>query len=169
MISIFNLPIPPSINRAYETTGRVVTKRNKQGKIYQGVATSRYGSPELVHFKKQCQSFYNLNYQKIDSYKPIIQSWIDQGYVVKVEAYVAFEHSRAWTLEHKAKQIDSSNRIKALEDGLAVMLDIDDKWNFLVSIEKVTCDKDSEQCVVYLSPMKPRTLNDIKGLKYKQG
>lgn len=152
----------------YETTGRIVTKRNKSGKIYTGVKTSRYGSKELEHFKTQCKSFYNLNYEKIDSISEIMQGWINKGMVIRLDCYVAFEYSRIFTLEHNPKQLDADNRHKGLQDALSTMLKIDDKFIFSGIIEKVTCEnKQDEQCIVSFEPMKPRTINDIRSLKLK--
>lgn len=150
----------------YETTGRAVIKVNKKGKQYQGVKTSRYASPELTHFKKQCTSFYNLNFKVIDSISSKIKEWIAQGYVIRLDAYVSFERSRIFTLDNNPKQIDADNRRKALQDSLSEMLGIDDKMIFSGIMEKVTCEsKQDEQCVVNFTPMKPRTLNEIKSLK----
>lgn len=150
----------------YETTGRPVIKINKQGKQYQGVKTSRYASPELGHFKKQCTSFYNLNFKIIDSISLKLKEWISQGYVIRMDSFVAFEHSRVWTLEKTPQRIDADNRRKALQDSISDMLGIDDKFIFSGIMEKVSCEiKEDEQCIVNFTPMKPRTLNDIKSLK----
>lgn len=170
MIWINSLPVPPSANDMYETTGRIVTKRNKSGKIYTGVKTGRYGSKELEHFKKQCKSFYDLNKVKIDEISLILQDWINQGMVLRLDCYVALERARVWTLDNKAKQIDADNRRKALQDAISSMLNINDKWIFSGIMEKVTCEnKPDEQCFLCFTPMKPRTINDIRSLKLKQG
>lgn len=169
MIWMNNIPIPPSANDMYETTGRIVTKRNKSGKIYTGVKTGRYGSKELEHFKAQCKSFYNVNREKIDAIAMVMQNWIDQGMVIRLDCYAAFQYSRIWTLEGKAKQIDADNRRKALQDSISDMLNIDDKWIFSGIMEKVSCEtKLDEQCFLCFTPMKPRTINDIISLKLKQ-
>lgn len=166
MIWISNFPIPPSTNDLYETTGRPVIKINKKGKTYTGVKTSRYASNELSHYKNQCKSFYNLNFSKIDAISIKIKEWISQGYVIKLDTFVAFEKSRIWSKEKQAKQIDADNRRKALQDGLSQMLNIDDKWIFSGNMEKIDCEtKDEEQCILYIEPIKPRSLRDIKNLK----
>lgn len=167
---INNIPIPPSVNDMYETTGRAVKKINKNGKIYTGVKTSRYGSKELQHFKAKCKSFYNLNYEKIDAIAATINGWIDQGYVIKFNSYACFERSRLWTLDNKAKQIDADNRKKGLQDSIADMLKINDKYFFSGIMEKVSCDlKEEEQCIVSFEPMRARTMNDIKTLRLRNG
>jgi len=164
MIWITNFPVPPSTNDLYETTGRAVIKVNKQGKKYYGVKTSRYGSKELQHYKAQCKSFYNLNHKALDEIAIKIKSWISQGYVIRMDSFVAFEYSRVWSKENQPKQIDADNRRKALQDSICEILGIDDKFVFSGIMEKVTCENE-EQCLINFQPLKPRTINDIRILK----
>lgn len=166
MIWINRLPLPPSTNNLYETGARKVLKINKNGKRYEGFKTSRRRSDELVHFQAQMKSFANINYERINLIKIQINNWIEQGFVIRMDSFVAFEYSRVWSLQGKPKQIDSDNRIKSLQDCIADMLGIDDKHIFIVNMEKITCEfKLDEQAIISLEAVKPRTLNDIKKLK----
>lgn len=139
---------------------------NKKGKQYQGVKTSRYASSELVHFKKQCQSFYNLNFKTINAISAQVKEWIALGLTIQMDTFVALENSRVWTLENTPKQIDRDNFLKGTQDALCEILGIDDKHIFTGLIEKVTCEtKDQEQTLIKLSAFKPRTLNEIMKTK----
>ena len=150
----------------YETGARKVIKMNKKGKQYEGFKTSRRRSDALIHFQAQLKSFYNLNYAKLDLIKAELNRWIESGYVIKMDSYVAFEHTRVWSLENQPKKIDADNRRKALQDSLTEVLEIDDKWIYAGNMEKVTCStKEEEQCIVSFEAMKPKTINDVKKRK----
>ena len=160
------LPLPPSANDMYEPTTHKKWKVNRAGQKYLGVRVGRRASDELKAFQLKCLSHKN---SKLDFFRIIrtqCLEWIKQGYLLRVDTWVAFEHSRLWTLDGQPKQLDADNRRKPLQDSLASILNIDDKWFFAGNIEKVTCrSKDLEQSVVRIQPHKARTLDDIKFLR----
>ncbi len=161
-----NLPIPPSANTMYDTTVRKVKKRNKAGKIYQGVITGKKCSLELEHFKLRCRSFKNVNHVLISQMRLQCLEWIKQGYILRVDTWFGFEHSRIWTKDGQPQRIDSDNRRKPMQDGLAEILDIDDKWFFSGNIEKVTSDSKELECgIIRIMPIKARTLKQIRLLR----
>lgn len=164
MIWIEKLPIPPSANEMYETN--VYKKRKfskKTGREYMGVGTSKRKSDVLIHFQLLCTSFKNQHLNQIKIIREQCLGWISKGYVLRVDTWFAFEHSRLWTKDGQPQMLDADNRRKALQDGLANILDIDDKWIFSGMIEKVTCDsKEYEQCVIKIIPVKCRTLTEIR-------
>lgn len=165
MIWVNNLPIPPSANTMYETNVSKKWKHGKNGK-YMGFVTSKRRSDELVHFQKSCQSFKNVNHKALEFIRSECLRWIKMGFVLRLDTYFAFENSRIWTKAGQPKGLDADNRRKALQDGVCSILDIDDKWIFSGIIEKVTCDsEDQEQCLIRISPIKHRTLQEIKNLR----
>jgi hypothetical protein len=138
----------------------------KNGEKYMGTSAHVYNSAALNHFYLQCKNFANINYIQISEIRKKCLQWISKGYVLKTEAWVGFENSRVWTKNGQPQKIDSDNRLKPLQDGLSKILDIDDCWQYCSSIEKVTViSKDLESCTVRISPIKPRTMDEVKRLK----
>lgn len=166
MIWIQKLPVPPSANELYETNVTKCWKKSKAGQPYMGFKTSRRKSDVLQHFQLQCLSFKNTNLIKIGQIRNELLNWIKDGFVLRVDTFIAFERSRIWTKDGQPQVIDADNRRKALQDGLAKILDIDDKWFFSGNIEKVTCDqKESECSLIRISPVKCRSLTEINNLR----
>ena len=163
---IFNLPIPPSANQMHSVGSNKVWRQKKDGTKYLSTSAHVYNSPELRHFYLQCKNFANINYVQIAGIRKQCVDWISKGFVLKTEAWVGFENSRVWTKNGQPQKIDSDNRLKPLQDGLSKMLSIDDCWQYCSSIEKVTVvSKDLESCTVRITPIKPRTMEEIIRLK----
>lgn len=171
MLWIEKLPLPPSANEMYETRAFRKKKISKKtGDIYTGIVTSKYKSDSLTIFQLQCKDFRNRNLSKVYQIREILMKWISQGFVLRVDSWFAFEHSRIWTKDGQPQVLDADNRRKALQDGLATILDIDDKWFFSGNVEKVTTtSKDYEQCLIRITPVKARTLQEIQNLKNEVG
>lgn len=166
MIWIHLLPIPPSANKMHSVGSNKVWRQRKNGEKYMGTSAHVYNSPELTHFYLQCKNFANINYVQMAGIRKQLLDWISKGYVLKTEAWVGFENGRVWTKEGQPQQVDSDNRLKPLQDGLSKMLDLDDKWIFSATIEKVTvASKDLESCSVRIMPIKPRTMDEVRQLK----
>lgn len=149
----------------YEINVTKVWKMGKRGK-YMGFKTSKRKAASLTHFQLQCQSFRNVNHQKIASIKKECLQWISEGKLLRVDTWFAFENSRIWTKDGQPKVIDADNRRKPMQDGLAQMLGIDDKWFFSGNIEKVTCvSKEYECTIIRILPVKARTLTEIQAIR----
>lgn len=166
MIFIENLPIPPSANDMYEPNVHRKKKLNKAGKEYLAVKVLRRRSAEYETFLLRLQSFKNVNLHNMTKIRTELLKWIGQGYVLRVDTWYAFEHSRLWDKNGQPKPLDADNRRKAMQDGLSKILDIDDKWFFSGNIEKVSCDsKDLECSIIRITPVRARTLQEIKALR----
>lgn len=162
MIWLKGLPVPPSANSMYLTNVHKKWKTNKAGKQYMGVGTSRRKSQDLVNFQTQCLNYRNILLHKSSNIINMIKKYIDDGYMLRVDTFIAIEHDRIWTKYNTPKQIDADNRRKALQDGISTIIGVDDKYIFSGNIEKVTCvNKDFEQCLIRITPFKARTLDNI--------
>lgn len=158
MILINNLPIPPSANTMYETNVHRYYKHN--GKI--GIKTSRRKSGELESFQLKCKQFENVNFEKLKPIKLKVKEYIAQGFVLQLDTWFILEYSRIFSKDGYPKTIDADNRRKPMQDAISNMLGIDDKWIFCGIIEKATCsNKDSEQCIIKITPTKPKNLEQI--------
>lgn len=162
MIWLKGLPVPPSANSMYLTNVHKKWKTNKKGAQYMGVGTSKRKSNELVTFQTKCLSYRNSLIQNNSRIFQIIKKYIDEGFTLRVDTFIAIEHERIWTKDNTPHQIDADNRRKALQDGLSMIIGVDDKYIFSGNIEKVTCvNKEFEQCLIRITPFRARTLDNI--------
>lgn len=53
-------------------------------------------------------------------------------------------------LSQKPKKLDTSNRIKPIEDMVCKLLDFDDSWVFKLDCEKVEFEKEQVDCSIYV-------------------
>ncbi len=126
-IIIKDFPYPPTLNSAYPT--------NKYGRRYTGA--------KLLAFKTQCDLWAKQNgniFTQIEALKKIIQ--LDKFYV-EIKIIFSVPSSNIWTKEFKVKKSDVDNRIKALFDSLAKLLDIDDKF-FSIGLATKTYNNNGE-------------------------
>lgn len=107
----------------------------------------RYAGEKLIKFKHACQVYALENKREIQAIADYLKEEIkNEDSWIQVSAYIERPHNKIWTKKKTLhKQSDASNRIKALHDSLADMLNIDDHYfatgptRFVVgSQEKVT-------------------------------
>lgn len=93
-----------------------------------------------------------------------LQQAIESGLVLKVDSYFCFHHDRVWTKSKpvRPKQIDANNRLKASLDGLVDCLGIDDKYFWSGIAEKVTTEKEHQQCTIFrIATHSPQSSEEI--------
>jgi Holliday junction resolvase RusA-like endonuclease len=141
-IWITGIPIPPSSNKQYKPY-----KSRHTGKL------SFKASPELIQYKRNLDlCFYRNPSQFLTNIKKL-QSWLEHGIYFDVKATFFFERKTLVTLKGAPKQMDVSNKLKSLHDGLAKLLQVDDSLFFKISAEKrLTHANESETVVVEISP-----------------
>lgn len=144
---LFNFPMPPSANsRLTLGAGRFV--KSKSHRVFR----------DLCHL---------WALQNRSDFEPIRDELImltrqmkeKHGFAAfRVDVYFAFTDS-------SIKTADTDNRMKALYDGLAAILEIDDRHFYAGNCEKVmTTSKEQECSVIRIEPMRPRTLTEIRAL-----
>ena len=86
-----------------------------------------------------------------------VANWIhaSRRSAIKIDRWYFFPERTIFNLNNgQLKKMDTSNRNKALDDALATMLGIDDKYFAAGTEEKISCPdiSDPGMCVVRLSP-----------------
>lgn len=145
------LPMPPSSNHQY--WNRVLPG----GKVAQLTPT-----PELKAFVKAMEEYRLKNLVWVFKAKQLIRGWLLKGWMLNVVVRANFHGADLWTQKGTPKRMDASNRVKAMHDCLAEMLQIDDSWFWSVSIEKVETTKAEPWCIVEIMPFKPRSVTEVK-------
>lgn len=166
LIWLVNFPLPPSVNEYLMPVSGGLA-RNKKGKLYEKGRWVKT-EPHRVYVKK-CNEWAVLHNTAWVQIKDQIQGEVraaraaNKKFGFRVDAFFAFENSRLWTQENTPQRLDADNRLKPCRDALADLLGIDDKYFFSGSCEKVsTPSKDQECTFLRISPMTPRTLQDLK-------
>ena len=125
-----NLPLPPSINNLYAT--------------YKG---HRIKSVEGKVFDKKIQ-YYKLKHMLL--LEEISLFLKDK--CIKVDRYFVFHKSRVFCKNGDIKKLDVTNYVKSLDDGLSLLLGIDDRYFKSGVCELMWCEhKTNEQVIVDLN------------------
>lgn len=119
MIKLNNFPFPPSTNVLYKNSGR-----------------GRVKTHQYKEYEHECEAW---EWDNIDLIRKAIKKV--KGKLVTLELEVYAPKSTWYTKAGKPKKIDVTNRVKALEDCLFKMLDIDDCHVFKCTQEKCISDK----------------------------
>ncbi len=118
MIHFFNaLPMPPSVNACYENAGK-----------------RRIKSPKLLAFHAEMRAWALPIVRELRRINGIIVASTNKKLVFDFVFY--FGPGKIYTKSGQIKQLDVSNRIKAIEDVLCGMIGIDDRLVFKVMAEK---------------------------------
>ena len=118
-----DLPLPPSVNRAYATTRSGRRLLTSEGKLYKqsvrDIIGQRYSvvTPELTHLGQKPLSLSVKIYTRVEN-----KGWSDGK------------------VKNRYKRVDISNRVKLLEDALFEALGVDDCLVFKLTVEKIDSD-----------------------------
>jgi hypothetical protein len=139
---ITGLPIPPSSNTQYTPW-----LNRKTGKM------SFIPSRGLKEYKLLIRQAFHKNPTLFIQNIKKLQSWVDNGVYFEVKATFFFEKSRILTLKNSPKKLDVQNREKALFDGIATLLSIDDSLFFKTSAEKrIVSSGESDTVTIEINP-----------------
>lgn len=137
------LPIPPTSNRfVIPAHGRLIK------------------SPEARRYEATMRVYELRFFKDIEAIRNAFA-----GKTIKVDRYFIFHKSRVISKKNTIKRLDTSNRIKILDDCLSRIVGIDD-CNFISGhCEKLWCDdpKD-EQVIVRFSEVTIREFKGVSGL-----
>lgn len=139
MVILYDLPIPPSSNAIY----KIINVKGKQ----------RYApSKELKDYKTALKAWEYMNKEAIREVYHYLTENEEPGTlpVIFIQAYFCFHKSRLYAKSGEAKKLDTSNRIKALHDGLAEIFQVDDKIFWSVYAEKLEIQEDKKECVTVM-------------------
>lgn len=140
-ILLNNLPIPPTSNHQYKLV-------NVRGKVRHAPSQS------LVSYRKSMDQ-YALQYRsQLNAARVKLGTW--QNNLLEIRAVFFFHAKTIFNQQGLPKRLDTSNRLKALHDSLAGLLDVDDCWFFRVYAEKAYAHESlAELCCVEILPMGP--------------
>lgn len=155
---IDNFPIPPSVNNyLMPVRGRLVK------------------TPIHREYRDRCILWAAQNRLILEAIKNRIHNYHAKAEAkyghsaFQVDCYVAFDHSRVFTLKNTLQEIDANNFLKPLLDGLVEVLGIDDRAFFAGNCEKITTMSKANECsLLRISPMKPRTLQEIREMMRRE-
>lgn len=145
------LPMPPSINHQY--WNRVLPG----GNVAQLTPTK-----ELKEFVSAMDLYRQKNLVWVYKARSNIRQWLLRGHMLSVTVMANFHGMDLWTQKGTPKKMDASNRIKAMHDCLAEVLQVDDSWFWRVTIEKVETVKSEPWCIAWIEPYKPRSVTEVK-------
>lgn len=155
MFSLADMPMPPSSNHQYMVRASFdkVLKRPKGW-----LAPTK----DLETFEKDFESWRKQNLVAVElARKFILDKCLMKGGMVRADWYFCFPHSKMWTLDGRAKKLDTKNRVKAIQDCLADAIRVDDSHFWCGYDEKQETEKNPRVYVV-LKPFKPRSVRDMK-------
>jgi len=141
-------PLPPSSNAIYK---HFYDKRKR--KIVRASADPLLAYKEEVRLWALCNKRLCIRANEL----------LRDEKSIRVKAWVTLEKSRIWTKDGRPKKNDVSNRGKALFDGLADVIGIDDKLFKSVGLEMAeTNDYRFESCLVAFEPCDVRSIDAIR-------
>jgi len=143
------MPLPPSVNNMYST-------------IYQRGRPIRIPSVELKKFNQDLDRWAFGRTDDLARAMRFFRECAAVGLKFKIDRFFFFEYKRIFSQEGNVKIMDASNRVKALDDGVAKVIDIDDKLFFRGSEEKAICDQGmAESCAVMISVIRERRSSEV--------
>lgn len=120
-----------------------------ENSLYPTFNGRRIKSKALLQFQRDIHYWRMLNKTTALQARETCQFWIQKGYFLKVSALVFFKKEKIFTKDGRVKQLDASNRMKALHDAISdQILSIDDRYFWSVSIEKVVGDKEGVNVII---------------------
>jgi hypothetical protein len=115
----------------------------------------RVPKKELTRFKLDCEIWGMKHARYLFRVKAKVKEFINNGKEIEVQRYFLFNTSKIYTKEHKPKIFDVSNRVKAIDDAVAKMIGVDDKYTFRGISEKIDCGSNFNPCIwIIIKPMK---------------
>ena len=132
MLIIERFPLGPTVNNLY------VTLKNYR----------RAPSAEFRRFKRKVSKWEEANSSDLlasQEYKELHQLIQIKHYPIRLQIELTFYINRTKIVckDGSTKRYDTSNRIKAVEDAISGILDIDDRHYWKITAEKVLIEGDS--------------------------
>jgi Holliday junction resolvase RusA-like endonuclease len=139
-------PIPPSINAQFIGSGR--------GQIIK--------SPAARLFDSHVQIYRIKNLRILNNIMVTAHNWVTSEGGLSIEVFYVLPKQEVYSKKSEVKQKDQNNFLKSTLDGLAKIIEIDDKFFFNNTCEKLTCNLESDrQAIIKIKPHKPRTYDGL--------
>lgn len=137
------LPIPPTSNRfLIPAHGRLIK------------------SPEARRYETTMRVYELKYFKQIEQIRELFA-----GKTIRVDRYFVFDKARVISKKQTIKRLDTSNRIKILDDCISKLIGIDD-CHFICGVaEKLWCeDPREEQVIVKISEYEIRQFKEVASL-----
>ena len=150
MIFIPDFPMPPTSNHLYAT-------------ILRGGKALRVPSKTYTQFKKNVKQWQLMNLDKVQEAHTTLERLDEEERVLSVERYFLFHQKSLYRKDGYPKKMDTSNRVKALDDMLFEILEIDDKLIWRGSEEKIEIpDNQLERTAIIIHPTREKKFNQLE-------
>lgn len=158
--------MPPSSNHQYAARAFP----GQHGKRYEGPKKAGFTlakicpTSELERFEKDLKKTWAAELQNniaLHKCRATLRSWILAGKYIRIETYAFFPYFDLFTKEGLPRKMDGTNRLKALHDVLAELLEVDDSWFWDAEVKKRVDKKERRFCVVRFSPVANETLQEM--------
>lgn len=152
------IPMPPSSNAQYWQ--QIMPGRNG-GQVARPTSTG-----ELKKFQNEFGVVWKQqNLVAVCKARALLRDWMLKGWFIRVETYAFFNYFDLFTQKGVPKRMDASNRLKALHDTLAEVLEVDDSWFWDVEIRKREIHGPIPFCSVIFYPVEHMNLATMKERK----
>lgn len=94
--------------------------------------------------------------------KNLLRDWLIKGLFIEIEIFAWFQYFDIYHQNGNLKKNDSSNRMKALHDSLARVLEIDDTYFKRPIVTPGLIQKGTPFCSVIFRPVELLTLSQMK-------
>lgn len=149
------LPMSPSHNHQY------------WHQVMPGKSGGHHARPtptgELKKFQKELGTTWkDQNLVAVYKARALCREWMLKGKFIGIYTMACFNYFDLFTSEGVPKRHDVSNRIKALHDTLAEVLEVDDSWFWEPCCRKVEIKGTDPWCAVILYPVEHLSIADMK-------
>lgn len=159
------LPMPPSENEQYAARAFP----GKHSKDFSGERRSNFVMARIcpTHTLEKYQKaveveWYQANLVAAHKARKLLREWIIKGLFIEIEIYAWFQYFDLYHANGNLKKNDSSNRVKALHDSLARVLEIDDTYFKRPIVTTGIIKNGSPFCSVTFRPVELLTLSQMK-------
>ena len=150
------LPMPPSSNHQY--WNQIMPGRGGGGQVARPTPTG-----DLKKFQKAVtETWKNANLVAAVKCRALMKDWVLSNRHIRNDVLCCWNYFDIFTQMGVPKRVDASNRIKALHDVMAEIMEVDDSWFWSSGIHKVEIKGTEPWCVVIFSPVHHVSLQDLK-------
>lgn len=162
-----SIPMPPSSNFQY--AARAFPGRH--AKSFTGEKKANFSmaricpTSALTKYEKSLKETWRnepANLVAIYKCRALLRDWMMKGLYIRCETFAFFPYFSLFTKEGLPRKMDGTNRLKALHDCMAELLEIDDSWFWDAEVRKRVDKKEREFCVMRFYPVENQSLQEMK-------
>lgn len=144
-IIIERLAVPPTNNhRLMPSKGRLIK------------------TPEFRAYDQKIELWILRNRFKVEEMRRDIERWIKEGYCLDIEMDFIFPLEKIITKKNEPKRIDVDSRLKVVQDTVAKIIGIDDKWIMQITAKKILHRSSDEHVSILIKPIRWSHMKQIR-------